>query len=161
VLLGLERRTKRLDGHREHLRNLGYEGQLDDDQLARRVALCEGIHERTSVSSENQFADIRRTHFLRSLEAEPPANGQRGRIVGWLGKRAVDPDGSNSSDKDGRPCLSVRFLFLIFCRVRCLWISESQAAMRHAAWREANVVRTTISSLTFELCPSLTPMNSV
>jgi hypothetical protein len=118
-LLGLERRTKRLEGHREHLRNLGYEGQLDDDQLARRIALCEGIHERTAALSENPFAEIRRRHFLRSLEAEQPKDGQRGRVVGWLGKRAVDPDGADGSDKDGQPRLSVRFLLLIFCFVFC------------------------------------------
>jgi hypothetical protein len=114
-LLGLERRTKRLDGHREHLRNLGYEGQLDDDQLARRIALREGIHETTAASSsENPFADFRRLHFLRSLEAEQPEDGQRDRVVGWLGKRGVDSDGADGSDEDGRPRLSVRFRLLIF-----------------------------------------------
>jgi hypothetical protein len=116
VLLGLERRTKRLDGHREHLRNLGYEGQLDDDQLARRITLHEGIHERTTAAlSENPFAEIRQRHFLRSLEAEKPEDGQHGRIVGWIGKHAFDPDGSDGSDEDGQQTrLSVRFRLLIF-----------------------------------------------
>jgi hypothetical protein len=122
VLLGLERRTERLEGHREHLHNLGYEDQLDDDQLSRRIALCEGIQERTVASSENPFAEIRRRHFLRSLEAEQPEDGQRGRVVGWLGKRAVDSDGFDGFDEDGR--LSVRFLLFFFCRA-VLWISKS------------------------------------
>ncbi len=110
VLLGRGRRATRLGGHRAHLRKLGFAGQLVDDQLSRRIALHEGIVERTAASSvENPFAAIRRTHLLRSLEAEQPGDGQRGRVVGWLGKRSVDPDGDDEDDEDEQPRLSVRF----------------------------------------------------